>query len=142
MRESAEIIVRAGPGTLRDSTHAFAMRTVRELPADANWSIVITRWEPERSSPQNRYLFGVAYPALVAALGFTVDDWHEFCCGEHFGWVDRARIDGKGRQVPVRTTTRNAEGKRSVLGTREFAAFVEHVQAIGAMRGVVIPDPS
>lgn len=103
-------------------------------------------WKPSRSSEQNAYLFGVCYPPLAEAKGYTVDDIHEWMCGTHFGWVDRTcpktpRNPEGIESVPFRTTTRDENGKRSVLNKTEFSRFVATVQRIAAMAGVFIPDP-
>lgn len=101
----------------------------------------------ERTDPQNAYLFGVAYPLLVEAKGYSVADIHEFMCGTHFGWVDepcpKSPRNPEGvRSRPFRTTTRNEHGKRDVLGTVQFSEFVETVKRIAAHVGVYIPEPN
>ena len=44
-------------------------------------------------------------------------------------------------QVPIRTTTTDADGKRSVLNKSDFADYVAFVQRFGAQHGIYIPDP-
>ena len=103
-------------------------------------------WKPTRSSAQNAYLFGVCYPLIADAMGYTADEIHEYMLGRHFGWVDKKcpktpRNPEGIESVPVRTTTRNAQGKRSVLKKMEFSDFIATVQRIAAQAGVFIPDP-
>lgn len=101
----------------------------------------------QRSDPQNNYLFGVAYPLLVEAKGYEVNDIHEFMCGTHFGWVDKPcpktpRNPEGLESKPFRSTTRDETGKRNVLGTVEFSEFVETVKRVAAQAGIYIPDPN
>ena len=101
----------------------------------------------QRSDPQNSYLFGVAYGPLAAAMGYDVDSVHEYFCGRHFGWVDKPcpktpRNPEGLESRPFRTTTRDENGKRSVIGTVEFSDFVETVKRVAAHVGVYIPEPN
>lgn len=102
-------------------------------------------WKDPRTSAQNAYLFGVCYPPISQAKGYTVDEIHEWMCGTHFGWDDREcpktpRNPQGIESVPFRTTTRNHEGKRDVLKKAEFSSFVDTVHRIAAQAGVFIPD--
>lgn len=108
--------------------------------------VTVEQAKKQRTDPQNAYLFGVAYPVIAEAKGYTVQDIHEFMCGVHFGWVDepcpKTPHNPEGvRSRPFRTTTRNEHGKRDVLGTVEFSEFVETVKRIAAQAGVYVPDP-
>ena len=98
-------------------------------------------WKEGRSDAQNRYLFGVCYPLLAQAKGYTVNAIHEWMCGEYFGWEERKcpktphNMTGL-ESVPIRTTTRPKK-----MTVDQFCLFVEMVQRIGAQAGVFIPDP-
>lgn len=101
----------------------------------------------KRSDPQNAYLFGVCYPLLTKAMGYDADDIHEYMCGRHFGWVDKPcpktpRNPEGLESRPFRTTTRDENGQRNVLGTVEFSDFVETVSRVAAHAGVYIPQPN
>lgn len=103
-------------------------------------------WKPTRSNEQNRLLFGVLYPPISEAMGYTVDDVHEYCCGRYFGWVDVAvpktpRNPEGIASEPRRSTTREGwhKGKRSVLSKDEFRKFLDMVDRIAAQAGVFIP---
>lgn len=107
--------------------------------------VTAKRYKPTRSNEQNAYLFGVCYPPIAQAMGYSVEDIHEYMCGRHFGWVDRKcpktpRNPEGFVSVPFRTTTRDDTGKRSVLNKQEFSSFVDTVQRIAAHAGVFIPD--
>lgn len=99
-------------------------------------NIKISVARPERTDPQNRYLFGAAYPPLCQHMGHSKDEIHEWLCGEYFGWVDRALPGGRVTSVPLRTTT-----KPDKLDDREFWKFIEFIQRKAAEGGVYIPDP-
>jgi hypothetical protein len=102
-------------------------------------------WKPTRSSDQNAYLFGVCYPPIAEAMGYAVEDVHEYMLGRHFGWVDRKvpktpRNPEGFESVPFRTTTTDEHGKRSVLSKADFSTFVDTVHRIASQAGVFIPD--
>jgi hypothetical protein len=102
--------------------------------------------KPTRTNEQNAYLWSCCYPPIAEAMGYSVEDIHEYMCGRHFGWADmpcpKTPRNPEGIcSIPIRTTTRDAEGKRNVLNKAEFSAFVETVHRIAAQAGVFVPDP-
>jgi hypothetical protein len=122
-----------------DRWSAFALASGFPLEVSAK------PYKPTRTSEQNAYLFGVCYPPIAEAKGYTVDDIHEWMCGTHFGWVDepcpKTPNNPQGiRSRPFRTTTRDHEGKRNVLNKVEFSAFVDTVHRIASQAGIFIPD--
>ena len=128
--------------TARDFDRAveFARGLLAKGPID--WTC--GPWKSTRSSEQNNLLWGICYPPLVERTGYTAEEIHEYALGRHFGWVDK-RVPKTPRNpegiesVPRRTTTRDENGKRSVLSKAEFTAFVETVERIAAEAGVFIP---
>lgn len=110
-----------------------------QLGKPVNVKLTIAR--PERTPPQLRYLWGVAYPILADHGGYERDDVHEYLCGCHFGWREKRLPGGRVEQVPIRSTTVDADGNRDVIDGDEFWRYVEFVQRVGARAGVVIPDP-
>lgn len=100
-------------------------------------------WKKSRSSEQNALLFGVVYPPIAEAMGYTVEDIHEYMLGRHFGWVD-AKVPKTPRNPegiesrPFRTTTKDETGKRNVLTTVEFSRFLDTVERIAANAGVFV----
>lgn len=110
------------------------------------WEVVVRPFRRSRSNQQNRYERGVACLLLSQATGYEVDEIHEYLCGTYFGWKAQAcpktPNNPKGiRDVPVRTTTTNAQGEREVLNKQDFADFVAFIQRFGAKHGCYIPDP-
>lgn len=102
-------------------------------------------WKKSRSNDQNALLFGGMYPPIAEAMGFDVSDLHTWCCGQFFGWterkVPRTPHNRSGLEsVPIRTTTRDADGKRNVIDAQTFSRFVELVERTAAQAGVFIPD--
>jgi hypothetical protein len=98
------------------------------------WTVEVKQFNRRRSDPQNRYLWGVAYPSIVKHLeGWTAEDVHEYCLGECFGWE---RIEGlnRARLKPVK--------RSSKLSVTEFADFVAFIQRRMAEHGVYVPDPN
>lgn len=101
-------------------------------------------YKATRSNEQNALLFGVVYPPIAEAMGYDVDDIHEYACGTFFGWVDvkvpKTPRNPQGIESrPYRTTTRDHNGKRNVLKKEEFTKFIETVERIAAKAGVFIP---
>ena len=100
-------------------------------------------WKKTRSNEQNALLFGVVYPPIAEAMGYTVEDIHEYMLGRHFGWVD-AKVPKTPRNPegfesrPFRTTTRDENGKRNVLSTVEFSKFLDTVERVAAQAGVFV----
>lgn len=88
-----------------------------------------------RSLSQNRYLWGVCYPTILAGgdlEGWTAADLHEYFLGEHFGW-DVLEGFGKKRMRPIH--------RSSTLSKTEFVDYVAFVQQKAAEFGIFIPDP-
>jgi hypothetical protein len=102
--------------------------------------VEVKEYRKDRTSPQCRYLNGIAYRLLSEATGYERDDISEYLCIQYFGGKDK-QVPGKRTvTVPLRTTTTDENGKRSVLTTQEFADYVAFVQRFGAKHGVFIPD--
>jgi hypothetical protein len=117
------------------------------LPLDHAWKVSVEERKSERSLQQNRYLFGVAYARISEATGLEKQDLHEDFLRRHFGTrlkrvpISRYHPDGFA-EVPVRTTTTDEHGRRSVLGKHPFGEFVEFVQRFAAEHyDVYVPDP-
>lgn len=123
-------------------------RVVEELeglPFDKAYRIEIEEVKSERSMKQNRYLYR-CYGLMGEVSGYEKDDMHEEMCKRHFGTklkkVPKCKDYPEGlKEVPMRTTTTNENGKRSVLGKVAFSEFVERVRRVAAFMGVNIPDP-
>lgn len=105
-----------------------------------SYKVEITEYKKTRSTAQNHALFGVAYPALERATGYTKDELHTAFCRRFFGTTERDVV-GVIVSVPYRTTTTNAEGKRDVLDARQFSEFYDLVQQVGAEAGIHVPSP-
>lgn len=119
--------------TSRATVLANLHRFLDRLPTDKPWRVEIKREAKRRSDPQNRYLWGVCYPALCKHLpGWDAEDVHEYMLGEHFGW-ERAELLGRVKLRPIR--------RSSKLTKQEFAEFVDFIQRKAAEHGVHIPDP-
>lgn len=98
------------------------------------WTVEVKQLARRRSDPQNRYLWGVCYPAITKHLpGWTSDDVHEFCLGECFGWE---RLEGlnRARLKPVK--------RSSKLSVTEFMDYVAWIQHRMAENGIYVPDPN
>lgn len=127
----------SGRATVAANLHRFLDR----LPSDKSWRVEVKPFTKSRSNEQCRYLNGVVYATIGAALGFDRDDISEYLCGSYFGWREKPLPGGRCTHVPNRTTTTDADGKRSVLSVKEFADYVEFCQRFAAEHGIYVPDP-
>lgn len=116
------------------------------LSLDKPWQIEIKEHKRRRSDAQCRYLNGVCYKMIGDVIGYERDEISEFLCGTFFGWKDK-RVPKKPsnptgvESVPIRTTTTDADGRRSVLNKQEFADYVAFCQRFAASKGIFVPDP-
>ena len=106
------------------------------LPLDAS----VSPWKATRSNKQNAYLWRAIYQPLVEAAGHSKDKWHEYFCGERWGWVEGKLPGGRTENRPARTTTTGLDGKRSVLKADEFHDFVKFLEAELSGMGVFIAE--
>lgn len=100
-------------------------------------------WKRSRSSEQNALLWAM-YAPLAEHMGYDSEDVHEWMCGRMWGWKDikvpKTPRNPEGlASVPVRTTTRNEDGKRNVIDKETFAKFVDMVERVAVQAGVFIP---
>jgi hypothetical protein len=103
------------------------------LSIDRAWVVEVRQMVRTRSQQQNRYLWGVCYPAILKHLpGWDADDIHDYCLGECFGWEVLEGF-GKKRQRPIKRSAK--------LSTTEFVDYVADIQRRMAERGIWIGDP-
>ena len=129
----------------RDRVAAQIATFVAALDAGRPYRVTVEEAKSTRTSQQNRYLWGVAYKLIADAVGYEVDEVAEFMCGQYFGWTDK-RVPKKPsnpegvESVPVRTTTTNENGERSVLNKQDFTDYIAFVHRFAASKGIYIPD--
>lgn len=111
------------------------------------WKITAEPVKSARSHSQNAYLWAVPYKLISEATGYEVEEVHEYMLGRHFGWKDK-RVPKTPRNplgvesAPMRTTTTDEHGKRSVLSIQQFSDYVDFIQRFAAQKlSLVIPDP-
>jgi hypothetical protein len=133
--------------TERRSVRAQKLATfLSGLDPSRAWELIVRPFKSARSNKQNRYERGVACVLLSKAVGYEPDEIHDYLCGTYWGWKQEAcpktPTNPRGiKDVPIRTTTVNANGEREVLNKQDFADFVAFIQRFGAQHGVYIPDP-
>jgi hypothetical protein len=115
---------------------------IDRLPANKSWVVSIEPFVKRRSKKQRCSLFGVAYGAIMEAMGLRgaaeKDDLHEFMCGEYFGWTEATPLK---RARPVRTTTTNEAGERDEISTLKALDMYAFIQQRAAENGIDVPDP-
>lgn len=125
----------------------LATAALASLDEDEAWKITAEPVRNTRSLSQNAYLWAVPYKLISEATGYEAEEVHEYMLGRFFGWRDK-RVPKTPRNpegvesVPVRTTTTDEHGKRSVLSAEQFSAYVDFIQRFAAVKlSIVIPDP-
>ena len=125
----------------RDAAIQRVAETLRHFQLGKPVNVKLSIARPERTPPQLRYLWGVAYKLLAEHAGYEPNDVHEYLCIQFFGSKPKRLPGGRTAEVPIRTTTVDADGNRDVIDGDEFWRYVEFCHRIGARAGVVIPDP-
>ena len=125
--------------TETERTRWLAFVAKQPLPLD----VECKPYKRSRSNEQNALLWAM-YAPIAEAMGFDRADLHEWFCGRMWGWKDqkvpRTPRNPEGLvSMPVRTTTRNEEGKRNVIDAKTFAEFVDMVDRTAAQAGVFVP---
>ena len=121
------------PAGRKDASRAAAF--IQSLPCDKAWRVVVEPYKSTRSQSQNRYLWGVVYPAVLKGGhldGWESEDLHEFYLGECFGWET---LEGMGRKR-VKPLKRSSK-----LSKTEFSDYVAFIQRKAAEMGIFVPDP-
>ena len=95
-------------------------------------------WRAPRRLEANAYLWAYCYGPVVEVLGFTEEAWHEYMCIRFFGGKQVEKPDGTTETKPIRTTTKDENGKRDVLKGERFNQFLVSAEEFFASKGVFI----
>jgi hypothetical protein len=124
------------------------VHALEDLPEDKSWRVSIEEAKSTRSIQANAYYWGVVVEMMSESTGYESEEIHEYLCGARWGWKDK-RVPKTPRNpdgiesVPVRTTTMDENGKRSVLGIVQFMEFTEFARRFAAQKlNLFIPDPN
>ena len=125
-------------GTRPDAMAAAVARMVANLDPLKTWAVEVTEWRRPRTNQQNKFMWGVVYPAIIegggeALRGWTRDDLHDYFLGECFGWETLEGF-GKKRLRPLR--------RSSALNKQEFSDYLLFLETKCMDMGIVIPEPS
>ncbi len=125
-------------GTRPDAMASVVTRMVSNLDPLKTWAVEVTEWKKPRTNQQNKFLWGVVYPAIIdgggeALRGWTRDDIHEYMVGEWGGWQT---LEGFGRKR-LRPLKRS-----SALTKQEFSDYLLFLETKCLDMGIVIPEPS
>lgn len=142
----SDYLLKKTDGLSRSRQIGRVVEELESLALDKQWRVGIEQVKAERSDPQNRYLWGCAYKLISDYTGYELADIHEDCLKRHFGTrlkkVPKSWDHPNGmKEVPIRTTTTDENGHRSVLNKIQFSDYVDFVKRYGAEAGVFIPDP-
>lgn len=91
--------------------------------------VLIRPHREQRTTRQNRYLWGVVYALIAEHCGYEVDELHE-ALAMKFLRIEDDPLTGSPRRK--RTPKTN---------TAEFAAYLDQCIRFAAELGVVVPDP-
>lgn len=122
------------------------LRYLSEFHPNKPVRVTIEIARPDKTPAQNRYLWAVPYKMISQATGFEAEDLHEWNCGAQWGWKDKPvpktpRNPTGFESVPVRTTTRNADGEPEKCSMEELTELWERMQRRGVSLEIFIPDP-
>lgn len=125
-----------------DRTEALLRLSIlfNQLDRTRAWVVDWKPYRKTRTDAQNHALYGVAYRVLSDETGYTKDELHEAFCRKFFG-TRESILFGVHVQKPQRTTTRDENGKRDVIGWDVFADFYDMVERTAAEAGILIPPP-
>ena len=124
-------------GTTPEQLAVAATRMVQGLDPSRAWCIEVLEWKRPRTDQQNRFLWGVAYPAILEGggetlAGWTRDDIHEYFLGECFGWETLEGF-GRKRMRPIK--------RSSKLNKQEFSEYLMFLEIRCEYMGIRIPEP-
>jgi hypothetical protein len=124
-------------GTTPEQLATAAARMVQGLDPSRAWCIEVLEWKRPRTDQQNRFLWGVAYPAILEGggetlVGWTRDDIHEYFLGECFGWETLEGF-GRKRMRPIK--------RSSKLNKQEFSEYLMFLEIRCEYMGIRIPEP-
>lgn len=148
MSDGAHILKRVAPGGVtRSRDIGLIVQELEGLPEDRTWRIRIEEVKSKRRAKANNYYWGVVVEMMSDLTGYEGEEIHEYLCGARWGWKDK-RVPKTPRNpeglesVPVRTTTTDEHGKRSVLRIMQFHAFVEFARRFALLKlNLVTPEP-
>lgn len=134
-------VVHTLPPKDRDAVIESLLPVLRSYQEGRPINVKVSIARPERTTPQLRYLWGVAYKLLAEKFGYEPDEISEYLCGTYWGWKPKKLPGGRSQEVPLRTTTEDEDGNRDVIDGQAFWDYVAWIQRVGARQGLVIPDP-
>ena len=131
------MIIQLTVGPSRTGQVKTLVEYLGNLPAAKAYTVEVKEYRRNRSSEQNRYLWGVVYRRIIdamPAMKLDPDHLHEYWLGECFGW-DVCDVIGLAKKVPMK--------RSSKLSTVEFIEFYEFIQRrCATTMGLHIPDPN
>lgn len=92
-----------------------------------DWNYVIKKEVRNRTTDQNRYLWGCVYKTIADKIGEDVEYVH-WVMGQKF------LLDHTKKAPYVKSTTK--------LTTTEFTIYLDKVRNFVAQYGVIVPDPN
>lgn len=134
------------PPTNREAMIGGLMKLLPTVFPGKPVRVTIEIAQPDKTPAQNRYLWAVPYAMIGEVTGMEKEELHEWACGSMWGWKDRVcpktpRNPEGVESVPIRSTTRDADGKPNKCSADEMVQLWGLCQRLGAGLGVVIPDP-
>lgn len=112
---------------INEKVRENCINSIRSMPL--GYEVVIQ--ERKRTNQQNRLYRGPWLNELSKWNGDSTDDWHELLKVRFLGTYEK-EVDGKTLVYPKSTTK---------LTTKEFAEFLNMVEALAMELGVTLPSP-
>jgi hypothetical protein len=116
---------------IRFASPAHYRQMIQRFENDKRVAVTIENMRSHRSLQQNRYLWGVVYPIIAEATGYTVNEVHEWARAQYLA-PKVLQVAGKVREV-TRSTTE--------LSIGEMVEYVDNLIQLGAELGCHVPSP-
>lgn len=98
----------------------------------------IQKWYKKRTNPENRYLWGVVYPAIADYSGMSADEAHDFCKTEFLKIKFHILNKETGELIE-----KERIGSTAKLTTIEFEVYTENIRRFFLLNfGLIIPLPN
>jgi hypothetical protein len=124
-----------------EKIRANAISFLNRLDLSKRWKITVEAATKNKTSKQDRALWGVAYKAIGKHYGYSGDaeikHLHTCFCGDYWGW----KVGPMGYNIPVRTTTVDEDGNKVKCSAEDMAGLYALVQRTAAADGCDVPDP-
>lgn len=129
LRLLADVIEKDGQVSLLYKNPTYYQQQLEQLKGKKKAYVTIETSGSGRSVQQNRYLWGVIYPVLAEATGYTTEEVHE--------WAKSALLQPRILKVGVKAVY--APKSTTSLTVGEMVEYVDKLISLAAELGATVP---